>query len=276
VVADPTTFSLFVPYAAFASVGTFSFANITSLQFTFNNTGVPDVDFQLEQIVAVGQNPSFNFGNFPIPAGLSGGKFVDSDQNGMRDPGEPPVAGVIITLTGTNDLGQPVLVQTQTAADGTYSFTGLRPGTYTLTETPPINFIIGMPHLGSLGGTIVTNVVMGNIVVNGGDNGINYDFLEVGLTPPFVSKRAFIVPEIEEPLVAVYDAAPVTTTATAASSTSSATTQTTAAVKTTTTVTASSSTKKKKDKDTKKKASNSSKANSAKLPFAATTSKKRK
>jgi hypothetical protein len=250
VVANPGGFSLFVPFAAFATVGAFTFADVTSLQFTFNNTGVPDVDFQLDQIVGANQNNTgFNFGNFPIPASLAGGKFVDSNQNGMRDPGEPPVGGVIITLTGTNDLGQPVNVQTVTAADGSYSFTGLRPGTYTLTETPPINFIIGAPHLGSLGGTIVTNVVMGNIVVTGGANGINYDFLEVGLTPPFVSKRAFIVPAIPAPLVAVYDTTPVTTTTASANSTS--TTKTTTAAKTTTTAKSSSSSTKKVKKPAK-------------------------
>jgi hypothetical protein len=241
VVANPTGFSLFIPFAGFATVGAFTFADVNSLTFTFNNTGVPDVDFQIDQIVGANQNNTgFNFGNFPIPASLSGGKFVDGNQNGMRDPGELPVGGVIITLTGTNDLNQPVNLQTQTAADGSYSFTGLRPGTYTLTETPPINFIVGAPHLGSLGGTIVNNLVMGNIVVNAGANGVTYDFLEVGLTPPFVSKRSLIVPAIPDPLVAVYNTAPVTTAAT----TSTAAAKTTTVAKTTTTAKATTTVKK--------------------------------
>jgi hypothetical protein len=272
VVADPTSFSLFVPFAGFSTVGAFTFANVTSLTYTFNNTGVPDVDFQLDQIVAANQNNTgFNFGNFPIPASLSGGKFVDGNQNGMHDPGEPPVAGVIITLTGTNDLGQPVNLQTQTAADGSYSFTGLRPGTYTLTETPPINFIVGAPHLGSLGGTIVTNVVMGNIVVTGGANGINYDFLEVGLTPPFVSKRSLIVPAIPDPLVAVYNTTPVTT----ASTTTTPTAKTTTVAKTTTTAKATTTVKKTTTK-TPAKTTTAKKTTSAKIPVAVTKTAKKK
>jgi hypothetical protein len=284
---NPGAFSLYIPFAAFSTSGTFSFGDVASLQFTFNQTGVPDVDFQIDQIVAANQNNTgFNFGNFPIPGSLAGGKFVDGNQNGMHDPGEPPVAGVIITLTGTNDLGQPVNLQTQTAADGSYSFTSLRPGTYTLTETPPINFIIGAPHLGSLGGTIVTNVVMGNIVLTPGANGINYDFLEVGLTPPFVSKRSLIVPAIPDPLVAVYNTTPVTTAATTTTTAAKTTTvaKTTAAAKTTTTAkktttvvkTPAKTTTAKKTTTTVKKATTTSSKTPAKLPVAATKTTKKK
>ena len=37
----------------------------------------------------------------------------------------------------TDDLGNPVTLTTTTAADGTYSFSNLRPGVYKVTETQP-------------------------------------------------------------------------------------------------------------------------------------------
>ena len=126
-----------------------AFANVSSLTFVFNPTGVQDADFEINQIVGANQNNTgFNFGNFPITvSSISGIKYVDSNNNANHDPGELPIGGVIITLTGTTNTGNPLSIQTQTAADGTFSFTDLQPGTYTLTETPPINFIIGQPKI---------------------------------------------------------------------------------------------------------------------------------
>jgi hypothetical protein len=112
-----------------------------------------------------------------------------------------------------------------TDANGFYSFDtaqfpDLRPSAtgYTLTETPPINFIIGKPAVGTFNGitvgTIMSNTVITNIVVDGstGLHGINYDFGELGLTPPFVSKRALLFPAQPVVLTAVYET-PVTTVA---------------------------------------------------------------
>lgn len=60
--------------------------------------------------------------------------FDDADQNGTRDPGELGVAGVTIRLL--NAQNQPV-ASTVTAADGSYSFANLTPGTYTVLQELP-------------------------------------------------------------------------------------------------------------------------------------------
>ena len=75
-----------------------------------------------------------NFGEI-LPGGLGGYVYVDSNKNGLKDPGEKGIPNVPIKLTGTNDIGQAVTLFTTTDGNGSYSFTGLRPGLYTTTET---------------------------------------------------------------------------------------------------------------------------------------------
>jgi hypothetical protein len=67
------------------------------------------------------------------PSSISGTVFLDPKNHGSIQPGDPGIAGVTVTLTGTNELGQSVNFTTKTALDGTYSFNGLLPGTYTIT-----------------------------------------------------------------------------------------------------------------------------------------------
>lgn len=59
-----------------------------------------------------------------ILGSLSGRAWHDTDSDGVRDDGEPPAAGVVVTLTrGGNQVGQAV-----TGTDGSYRFTDLAPG----------------------------------------------------------------------------------------------------------------------------------------------------
>ncbi|MBK7673271.1 MAG: carboxypeptidase regulatory-like domain-containing protein [Candidatus Accumulibacter sp.] len=51
--------------------------------------------------------------------------------DGVRNS-EPAIAGVVLTLTGTNGLGQPVTATATTDANGFYQFINLAPGTYTV------------------------------------------------------------------------------------------------------------------------------------------------
>jgi hypothetical protein len=103
----------------------------------------------------------------PPPASLSGFVFNERTNSGL--------AGVLVTLTGTNDLGQSVSLTATTAADGSYSFGGLRPGTYAIAEAPPSNSFDDYNTAGTLGGTPSGNQIYG-IMLNAGANGLNYDF----------------------------------------------------------------------------------------------------
>ncbi len=71
-----------------------------------------------------------DFGNFKLGT-ISGTQFNDANGNGRKDSGEVGQSGWTITLKGPNGFS----TSTTTDASGNYSFTGLKVGTYTLSET---------------------------------------------------------------------------------------------------------------------------------------------
>ncbi|MEQ1852772.1 MAG: Calx-beta domain-containing protein, partial [Chthoniobacteraceae bacterium] len=119
---------------------------------------------------------------------LSGSVYVDANNNGVFDPGETPIAGATVTLTGTNDLGAPVSLSALTNGAGTYEFLNLRPGTYTLAETQPGGYLDGMDALGSLGG-VLGNDTFSGITTSASQTGTGYNFGE--LQPASISGMVF-------------------------------------------------------------------------------------
>jgi hypothetical protein len=124
------------------------------------------------------------------PASLSGMVFADFNDDGQVDFGEPGIAGVTVTLSGTDDRGHPVTLTQQTDGDGLYFFGNLRPGSYYLTETQPAGYSQGIDRvgtwqgtaLGSLSGTDQFFVTFGSEDYAAlGTAGINYNY---GERPP--------------------------------------------------------------------------------------------
>ena len=77
----------------------------------------------------------------------------------MLDENGDPIAGVQLTLTGVDDLGNITPVVVTTNSSGDYTFTGLRPGTYTVTEAQPAGFGEGGESTDDPGASTVTNVI---------------------------------------------------------------------------------------------------------------------
>jgi len=77
---------------------------------------------------------------------IAGTVFIDNNNDGLQQPGEAGIAGVEITLTGTDVFGNPVNITTTTDSSGRYVFAGLNAGTYALTQTQPEGFEDGIDN----------------------------------------------------------------------------------------------------------------------------------
>ena len=116
---------------------------------------------------------------------LSG--FVYHDIDGNRTfgagAGDLPLAGVIISLTGADNLGNPVTTTTTTDANGWYQFANLAPGTYSLTEIQPTGYVSNGEQPGSpfavTNPVMVENVLAALIPKGSNNNGLNFNFAEV-------------------------------------------------------------------------------------------------
>jgi protocatechuate 3,4-dioxygenase beta subunit len=117
-----------------------------------------------------------NFGELNAGS-LSGFVYVDQNNNGVKDPGESGIASVTVTLTGTDNLGHAVNLTQATAADGSYRFANLVPGTYALSESGTDSYLDGKDTAGSQGGTVGQDAVT-NITLASGVNGVNNNFGE--------------------------------------------------------------------------------------------------
>src|SRR5262249_36758378 len=109
------------------------------------------------------------------PGRLSGYVYFDANDNGVKGPLEPGIGQTVLTLTGTNDLGQTVTLTTTTAADGSYSFANLRPGVYNILETTPSGYLDGNTTVGTQGGVAGKDQIS-NIKVAPGTNGVRNNF----------------------------------------------------------------------------------------------------
>jgi hypothetical protein len=104
--------------------------------------------------LAPGEHTSaFSFGMVPRVA-VEGGLWIDADGDGIREDGEEPLAGVIVTLYGTDGV-TPVLradgtpATAVTAEDGSYLIDDLTPGDYRALFTLPEGYLFTTPAAGT-------------------------------------------------------------------------------------------------------------------------------
>lgn len=144
------------------------------------------------------QSVNNNFGEIPT-ASIAGRVYNDSNDNGSVDSGEGGIAGVSVVLTGTDDLGQPVSLTSNTDAEGRYRFEGLRPGTYTVTEpTQPPQTLNGITSAGTVNAAVVgvasdrasVPSAISQIVLPLGVDALDYNFGEIGDSPDLMVTKA--------------------------------------------------------------------------------------
>jgi len=105
--------------------------------------------------LGAGQHSVQNDFGETLPVSVSGTVFLDINNDGdQAGAGETGLSGVTIELTGTDDTGATVSLSTTTDGNGQFSFEGLRPGTYTVTEPDqPTGTANGITTAGTVGGT---------------------------------------------------------------------------------------------------------------------------
>ena len=94
--------------------------------------------YQSVTVPESGSVSGVDFGNY-LQTSIHGYAFSDLNNNGQNNS-EPRLVGWTIVLVGTNGMGAPVSATTTTGVNGEYSFTGLAPGTYTVSEQVPIGW----------------------------------------------------------------------------------------------------------------------------------------
>ncbi len=131
-----------------AADGTYSFLDLTAGTYTISEvlqTGwvqtFPAAPGTYSVTVTSGTDSKNNdFGNFQLGK-ISGMKFNDLNGNGIKEAGEPALSGWTINLTNPDGT----VSTNTTAADGTYSFTGLTAGTYTVGEVLQTGWVQTFP-----------------------------------------------------------------------------------------------------------------------------------
>ena len=87
-----------------------------------------------------------DLGNYILRSSIQGLKWHDLDQDGLKDAGEPGLAGWTIYLDSDDDNQlDPEEIFTTTSAEGSYSFTELFPGNYIVREVLQLGWLQTSP-----------------------------------------------------------------------------------------------------------------------------------
>lgn len=125
----------------------------------------------------------------PETSTITGLVFNDLDDDGVQDTGEAGIAGVLLTLTGTDTLGQAVNATATTDANGAYSFANLAGGTYTVTQTQPAGFRDGQEIVGTGATATAADNVFTNLGLGADTDALAFNFAELA---ELLSKRRFL------------------------------------------------------------------------------------
>jgi uncharacterized repeat protein (TIGR01451 family) len=125
----------------------------------------------------------------PLTSTIGGSVYLDSNNNGIREPGETGIAGVQIVMSGTDLLSNTVDITAATDSNGNYLFNSLSQGTYTVTQIQPSGFRDGITTAGTGAPATTTSNMFSQLLLSSDTDAINFNFGE--LMEP-LSKRRFL------------------------------------------------------------------------------------
>lgn len=118
---------------------------------------------------------------------ISGMVFIDRDSNQSMNGDDVGVPGSLITLSGIADnTGETITRTTLTDDQGTYSFSNVPAGTYTLTQRQPEAITNGQ-RSNNAGDLVADTNELVDVVVTSGANLVDNDFYEAGMDTQFAS-----------------------------------------------------------------------------------------
>lgn len=125
----------------------------------------------------------------PQRAQISGFVYVDANNDGRFTAPEAAIAGVTVTLVGTDVFNNAVNLVQQTGTNGAYLFDNLRPGIYRIVESQPTTHRDGKDTASTVVASVATNDQFANINLAGGMNATAFNF---GEQTQQLTKRSFL------------------------------------------------------------------------------------
>lgn len=146
--------------------------------------GIVSNDNIREIMLKTGQNGvNYDFGELR-PISISGYVSQANPDGTCSHPGQPGYTGIQGVTIELYDQSGSRIATTMTAADGSFKFEGLVPGTYTIKEIQPNGFRDGMETVGNVGGTtrgqLNSNAddTISQIILTSGEQAVGYGFCE--------------------------------------------------------------------------------------------------
>jgi len=112
-----------------------------------------------------------------IGATLSGFVYHDRNDDGVKDPGEEPIEGVVLKLLDGD--GEDTGRRAMTDSVGYYQFSNLDAGKYTVMENQPSGYYDGKDTPGTTGGNALVNDMIAMIMLDYGDHSQENNFGEL-------------------------------------------------------------------------------------------------
>jgi uncharacterized repeat protein (TIGR01451 family) len=170
-----------------AADGTYHFDNVASGSYLIVETQPDGYGNAAENgsnranlTVGTSVPPPVNFGE--RTGSIAGSVYNDSNRNGRRDETEPPIAGVTVYLQGTDATGNGVTRTAVTGPDGSFLFSDVVGGSYTLIESQPAGYDDGADTPGTAGGSALPSPgdTISGIALGAAQNAVSYLFGERG------------------------------------------------------------------------------------------------